>query len=65
MLEKTNKILINLSKDSNLNKVFDGEDESLSMIYDLKTQVLTKNLFKDDFKLKLQQILETHWFEKE
>lgn len=54
------KILVQVQIDANLNKVFDEEDQVVPLIYDFKTGVI-KPVFNDSFKSKCLQNALSNW----
>lgn len=64
-IKGTNKILIQATKDTNNDKKFNEKDETIPMVYDLNTNGISKDIFKDDFKIKLKKQLDEQWTQKE
>ena len=60
-IKSTNKILIQVISDSNNDKKFNEEDLKIPMVYDLNTNVTSKEIFNDDFKLQLKKLLDDQW----
>ena len=64
-IDNGNKILIQSTKDINNNKKFDKDDETIPMIYDFNSKEYSKEIFDNNFKLKLKNQLVEHWTKKE
>jgi len=64
-IKGTNKILLQVIKDSNNDKKFDEQDETIQMVYDLNINTISKVIFNDEFKLRLKKRLQKQWPEKE
>ena len=63
-IKGANKILIHVTKDTNNDKQFNVEDETIPMVYDLNTNGISKDIFKNDFKIKLKKQMDEHWTPK-
>lgn len=64
-IKGTNKILIQVTKDTNNDKVFNNIDETIPMVYDLNTNEISKAIFKEEFIIKLKKQLDEQWTKKE
>ena len=64
-IKGTNKILIQATKDTNNDKKFNDKDETIPMVYDLNINGISKDIFKDDFKIKLKKQLDDQWTQKD
>ncbi len=63
MVDGKNKVLIEARKDSNKDKKFDGDDETVSFIYDIGTQKI-EQVFSDEFNLVTKKLLDKQWTKK-
>lgn len=64
-IKGTNKILIQVTKDTNNDKIFNNLDETIPMVYDLNTNEISKAIFKEEFIIKLKKQLDSQWSRKE
>lgn len=64
-IKGTNKILIQVTKDTNNDKVFNNIDETIPMVFDLNTNEISKAIFKEEFIIKLKKQLDTQWTKNE
>ena len=64
-IKGANKILIQVTKDTNNDKKFNDKDETIPMVYDLNTNGISKDIFNDEFKIKLKKQLDEQWTPKE
>lgn len=62
-IHESNKILIQARKDINNDKKFDGDDDIISLIYDIDNQK-TENVFNDEFNLITKKLLDKQWTKK-
>ncbi|RZJ63813.1 MAG: hypothetical protein EOO47_27915 [Flavobacterium sp.] len=60
-IAKTNKILMMVAFDSNKDKKFNNEDKIIPMVYDLNTNTISKEIFKADFKSKVEDLFNKKW----
>jgi hypothetical protein len=60
---ESNKILIQARKDGNNDKEFDGDDETVSFVYDIDNQKI-EQVFSEEFNLKTKKLLENQWTKK-
>lgn len=60
---ESNKILIQARKDRNKNNKFDGDDETVSFIYDIDNQKV-EQVFSDEFNLMTKKLLDSQWTKK-
>ena len=63
IINEKNKILIQARKDSNKDKEFDNNDETVSFIYDIDNQKI-EQVFSDDFNLETKKLLKAQWIKK-
>lgn len=64
-ITRTNKILMMVAFDSNNDKKFNNKDKVIPMVYDLNTNTISKEIFKDDFKSKAESLFNQKWATKE
>ncbi len=64
-IKGTNKILIQVTKDKNNDKKFNEKDITIPMVYDLNKNDISKDIFKDDYIVKLKKLLNEQWTPKE
>ena len=64
-IKGTNKILIQVTKDNNNDKKFNEKDVTIPMVYDLNKNDISKDIFKDDYIIKLKKQLDEQWTPKE
>ena len=60
-IKATNRILLQVTKDSNGDGQFTDKDETIPMAYDLSKDRVSKEIFRDDFKKILKKTLHKHW----
>lgn len=65
MIKNTNTLIMVLTKDSNSNKKFDGDDEKVAMSIDLNTNKPAQEVFSSNFKGKLNELFDRNWKEQE
>jgi hypothetical protein len=63
LIKGTNKILMKITKDTNGDKKFNGDDETIPFIYDPNKNSLSEEIFPDSFKTELKNIYGKHWRE--
>lgn len=64
-IKGTNKILLQVTKDINNDKKFNVNDITIPMVYDLNKAETSKDIFKEDFIIKLKKQLDEYWTPKE
>lgn len=62
-IHESNKILIQARKDINIDNKFDGDDETVSFIYDIDNQKI-ETIFSDEFNLTTKKLLDKQWTKK-
>jgi len=60
-IKKTNKVLLQVTKDSNNDKEFTDKDETNPMVYDLNKAGTSKEIFTEEFKETLKNTLDIQW----
>ncbi|MEH6657067.1 hypothetical protein [Leeuwenhoekiella marinoflava] len=62
-ISQTKKILIQARRDSNKDKKFDGDDETISFIYVIDKQEI-EPVFSNEFNLMTKKLLDNQWTKK-
>ncbi len=65
IIENTNKILLLVTKDTNGDKYFNYKDETFPLLYDMKKNTTSSEIFDNDFKTELKKQLDKQWSRKE
>ena len=60
-IERTNKVIMTLRRDSNKNRVFESEDEISTFEIELGKGVKPREIFSTDFKNKLKLLFDKDW----
>jgi hypothetical protein len=64
-IKGANKILMQLISDNNNDKKYTEEDMKIPMVFDLNKNLNSKEIFKEDFNLRLKKLLDDQWIKKE
>jgi hypothetical protein len=64
IIRSTNKLLLQVIKDTNKDGKYNDEDESIPYVFDMKTGELAKEVFADDFKQSIEQLKAKYWGKK-